>query len=124
VGGNEMKHELDEQWIEDGRMYKAILKGSGNYISCSWTGLQLAEGLIAIDLGPVNEDGCLRDERTLEFPELELIATRESTGEQLWKIESVYYIGESFFGGIGVTTTVFGRTEQECKDAWNRRAIC
>jgi hypothetical protein len=41
-----MSHEIGEQWIEDGRMYKAVR--------------QIGTQLEKKDLGPVNEDGLIR----------------------------------------------------------------
>ena len=65
--------QLDEQWIENGRMYKAVEgQGCENCWGCHWSDensccdgmvkcpVNASEtGLIVKDLGPVNEDGLL-----------------------------------------------------------------
>ena len=64
--------KLNEQWIEDGRMFKAVEgQGCENCWGCHWSDensccdsmvkcpVNASEtGLIVKDLGPVNEDGC------------------------------------------------------------------
>jgi len=92
-----MKHELGEQWIEDGHMYKAVRKIGTQYEKK--------------DLGPVNGDGCLAEERTGLFPEH--VIEKHLNGKYLYK----FYV---FAFGVNVTT--YGETMQEAKDAWNRRA--
>ena len=72
---------LDEQWIENGRMYKAVKEQGEECVGCCHdtpTGCCTApsmqggkyecpvdRGLMVIDLGPVNEDVVLAEERTL-----------------------------------------------------------
>jgi len=90
-----MKHELNEQWIEDGRMRKCTFVGE--YISKSK------------DLGPVNEDGYLAEERTGLFPE-----TKGVFGDD-WANYTV------FVKSGGVYVGCHAPTLQEAKDIWNRR---
>ena len=77
--------EIGEQWIENGRMYKAVdgpkivnglMEGNTCHGCCyvdKWDddclnpnqAFPVGKGVIVKDLGPVNEDGCLAEERTL-----------------------------------------------------------
>ena len=94
-----MKHELGDQWIENGRMYKAVR--------------QIGTQLEKKDLGPVNEFGCLPNPwNKNKYP------TIYSTGDGV-NFE-VQWIVESDNGTTHVRA--YGNTRQEAKDAWNRRA--
>ena len=61
------------------------------------------------DLGPVNEEGCLAEERTGLFPKI----SRLEIDDCVW----VAAVHDDF-----VTVMAYGNTEQEAIDAWNRRA--
>ena len=108
---------LGEQWIEEGsdgkrHMYKAV-EGPCERCDISHTcnlsvDCHMERGLIAKDLGPVNEDGCLAEERTGEFP---IIAGLKE--EEVWVVR--LHAGN-------VTITVTGATRQQAIDAWNWRA--
>lgn len=122
---------LNEQWVENGRMYKAVLQESkiinrvidGNIChGCchvdNWDDdclhpsklCPLDKGLIVKDLGPVNEEGCLAEERTGLFPAI----TKVNDG--IWKA-SVYQNG----GLIQIEIEVWATTRQQVIYAWNRR---
>ena len=132
--------QLGEQWVENGRMYKAVLQESkiinrvidGNIChgcchvdnwddDCLHTSrlCPLDKGLIVKDLGPVNEDGCLPSPWG-GYPKIihEVNQTRIENGEDvhydnLWCVE----IHEP----VLVCTDEY-LTEQEAIDAWNWRS--
>jgi hypothetical protein len=113
---------LGEQWIENGRMYKKVLKLKKE-MSCYgcvylddqcddctlvYGEQQCNKNFIIIDLGPVNEEGCLAipcDKNV--FPEI------EKANDTVWfaKAQSGTVYMESW--GIGRKGAI---------DAWNRRA--
>ena len=66
------------------------------------------EKMCCRDLGPVNEDGCLAEERTGKFP---IIAELKEEGVWIVRLHAG-----------NVTITVTGATRQQAIDAWNRRA--
>jgi len=119
-----MKHELGDQWIEDGHMYKAIV-GKSNCLGCSHNDgsvrceykniIECEEGqnFIIFDLGPVNEDGLLPSIVDGKYPRILPPGMYESG---VW-IEHAYCTNRG-----KVTTSVYGLTLQEAKDLWNRRA--
>ena len=116
--------QLGEQWIEDGRMFKAVEgQGCENCWGCHWSDensccdsmvkcpVNASEtGLIVKDLGVVNKDGCLAEERTGIFPTI----TKVNVG--MWKA-SVYQNE----GLIQIESEVWATTQQGVFDAWNRR---
>jgi len=122
---------LGEQWVENGRMYKAVLQepkiinrviyGNICHGCChvdNWDDdclhpsrlCPLDKGMIIHDLGPVNEDGCLAEERTGIFPTLK---EKTVNGNNLFG----YYVVAHH---ITVIVEWFS-TKQEAIDAWNRR---
>ena len=107
--------QLDEQWIENGRMYKAV---KGLCERCCVSHLcnlsadcPIVWGLIAIDLGPVNEDGLLGCPFCGEFPTI-----KEELDENDESIYAVEHECEAV-----VITTGWNHDKQGVKDAWNRR---
>ena len=119
--------KLNEQWIENGRMYKAV-GGIPNFcIGCCWSdayhccGVEdcptnhIKTGLIVRVLGPVNEDGLLGCPFCGEFPKGVSKGTEYSDngGET-----DIFYIEHSC---NVVQTTEFTYSEQQSIDAWNRR---
>ena len=68
----------------------------------------IEEGYIK-DLGPVNDNGCLAEERTGLFPKI----SRLEIDDCVW----VAAVHDDF-----VTVMAYGNTKQEAIDAWNRRA--
>ena len=76
------------------------------YPSSGWK-CDMEKGLIIKDLGPVNEDGCLAEERTGKFPTISFSCDE-------WCIE----YNEDY-----ISVACFGVTKQEAIDAWNRRTM-
>lgn len=105
---------LGEQWVENDRMYKAVkgvCENCGISHLCTLSAsCPMVWGLIAKDLGPVNEDGCLAEERTGLFPTI----TKVTDG--IWKA-SVYQNG----GLMQIEIVVWATTQQQVIYAWNRR---
>ena len=119
--------EINEQWIEEGsdgkmHMYKAVEgihcsgccydEGDrGCYISGLGCPTDNGEtDLVVRDLGPVNEDGCLAEERTGLFPVV------ENRFHNLWAVTVSI---DDFVKNVQVTC--YGDTKQQAIDAWNRR---
>ena len=114
--------EIGEQWIENGRMYKAV-SGKFNCLGCSLDNgsvmcihkniVECREGqnFIIHDLGPVNEDGCLAEERTGLFPVV------ENHFHNLWVVTLI----TNDFPKI-IQVSCYGATKQQAIDAWNWRA--
>ena len=114
--------KLDEQWIENGRMYKAVegihCSGccynegdQGCYISGLGCPTDNGEtDLVIRDLGPVNEDGLLPCPFCGEYPKI--IHPTENM-----PVVSIVHTGE----GHRILLEFFS-SEQEAIDAWNRRA--
>ena len=123
--------EIGEQWIEecsDGKMhmYKAVegpkivngLMESNTCHGCCYVdkwdddclnpnqACPVGKGVIVKDLGPVNEDGCLAEERTGIFPNISFTCDE-------WCVE----YNEDY-----ISVACFGVTKQQAIDAWNRRA--
>ncbi len=119
---------LDEQWIENGRMYKAVegpkivnglMEGNTCHGCChvdNWDDdclhpsklCPLDKGLIVKDLGPVNEDGVLAEERTGLFPVV------ENHFHNLWAVTII----TNDFPKI-IQVSCYGATKQQAIDAWN-----
>ena len=115
---------LNDQWIEEiegvRHMVKAIPITSGyvchgcmfydaNIQDCSKYTIPCDDKKFIIkDLGPVNEEGCLAEERSGKFPEIE----HQSYGPVRWSC-----LVMDDFGYV----RTFGDTKQEAIDAWNRR---
>ena len=125
--------KLGEQWIEviDGvRHMMKVVKGDGitTCMGCFYFDnydkdcknpvgeVQCSEGII-IDLGPVNEDGCLAEERTGLFPEI-------ANKFDLFAMDSVWVAEFQYADSTGmiIQIQIRANTKQECIDAWNRRA--
>ena len=122
--------ETGEQWVKevDGvqHMVKAVVAiEEGTCIACDFecqlnkcSGIpdnlcgQDSDSYILKDLGPVNEEGCLAEERTGLFPAI----TKVNDG--IWKA-SVYQNS----GLIQIEIEVWATTKQGVIDAWNRRAM-
>ena len=64
------------------------------------------------DLGPVNEDGCLAEERTGLFPKVSQVF------DNLWK--AFIYVNNDL---EHIEVVVYGKTKQQAIDAWNRRTV-
>ncbi len=117
--------QLGEQWIENGRMYKAVDgQGCENCYGCHWSDANSGcdsmvvcpvnaseTGLIVKDLGPVNEEGCLAEERTGLFP------TISEVTKGIWK--ATVYQNE---GLMQIEIEIWATTRQQVIYAWNRRA--
>ena len=122
--------QLGEQWIENGRMYKAVVQESkivnriidGNIChGCchvdKWDDdclhfdqiCPVEKGLIVKDLGPVNEDGCLPCPFCGEYPKI--IHPTENM-----PVVSIVHTGV----GHRILLEFFS-SKQEAIDAWNRR---
>ena len=115
---------LGEQWIEDGRMFKAVEgQGCENCWGCHWSDANSGcdsmvvcpvnaseTGLIVKDLGALNEDGCLAEERTGLFPVV------ENHFHNLWIVTLI----TNDFPKI-IQVSCYGATKQQAIDAWNRR---
>ena len=124
---------LGEQWIENGRMYKAI-SGKFNCLGCSLDNgsvmcihkniVECGEGqnFIIHDLGPVNEEGCLACPFCGAFPIVRCIEEQE--GEcivaQAFCPKGDLEIQEP--EGKGHVLWFMRTTLQQAIDAWNRRA--
>ena len=122
--------QLVEQWVENGRMYKAVLpslcdvcafkigEDKERGIICKHGKCVTTQGSVH-DLGPVNEDGCLAEERTGLFPEIankfDLFAM-----DRVWVAEFQYADST----GMIIQIQIRENTKKECIDAWNRRARC
>ena len=120
--------KLGEQWIEviDGQehMVKAVkpvelCQGclyNGNGGGCWWSGFddecEMGYRFIIKDLGPVNEDGCLAEERTGLFPKVSQVF------DNLWK--AFIYVNNDL---EHIEVVVYGKTKQQAIDAWNRRTV-
>ena len=108
---------LGEQWIENGRMYKAVEGIPSLCIGCCWSdayhccGVEdcptnhINKGLIVHDLGPVNEDGLLACPFCGEYPNLE-------NNGYFWYCCT----NDDCLAEVGT-----GKTKQEAIDIWNRR---
>ena len=120
------EHKIGEQWIENGRMYKAI-SGKFNCLGCSLDNgsvmcihkniVECEEGqnFIIHDLGPVNEDGLLACPFCKEFPKGVSKGTEYKNDCEI----SIFYIEHSC---KVIQTTEFTYSEQQSIDAWNWRA--
>jgi len=112
---------LGEQWVENGRMYKAVEgihcsgccydEGDrGCYISGLGCPTDNGEtDLVIRDLGPVNEDGVPRCPFCGEYPVLD--AQENWEGRDIWFLECT---------GCGARTADYFEAS-EAVDAWNRR---
>ena len=114
--------EIGEQWVENGRMYKAVEgQGCENCWGCHWSDANSGcdsmvvcpvnaseTGLIVKDLGPVNGDGLLAEERTGLFPKISSL-----------DIDDCVWVADVYDGFV--TVMAYGNTKQEAVDAWNRR---
>ena len=118
--------EIGEQWIENGRMYKAVegihCSGccnnegdQGCYISGQGCPTYNSEtDLVIKDLGPVNKDGLLACPFCKEFPK----GISEGTEYKHDCKISIFYVEHSC---KVIQTTEFAYSEQEAIDAWNWR---
>lgn len=114
-----MERKLNEQWIEviDGKMhmYKAV-EGPCERCDISHTCNLSADchiecGLIAKDLGILNEDGCLPSDFGV-YPEVYEHVLVGING----------YMAKAYISDPHVGKYAWGKTKQEAVDAWNRRA--
>jgi len=115
--------KLNDQWVEDGRMYKAIeavtpmscarCDIADGTVCCSYQnvcGCKREPSFIIKDLGRVDKNGFLAEERTGLFP---------SIYHHAIEFDSWYAEVRSEDGSININ--VWGDTLQEAIDAWNRR---
>jgi len=118
--------KLNDQWIEDGRMRKAVLPSfcelcvynlgtvqSTGGVYCKNGSYCVTQTGHVKDLGPVNEEGCLAEERTGLYPEI----WREEylvEGKEYWHCSLCE---------MWVHVATYGKTKQEAIDAWNRRNV-
>lgn len=125
-------HKLGEQWIEiiDGQkhMVKAVApielcKGclfNCNQGGCCWKGFddcQMGSFFIIKDLGILNDDGCLPEERTGEYPTIKKVVSTELL---IW----VWWVGIDRKASIARAQLLIGveaLTKQRAIDAWNWR---
>lgn len=110
------EHKLNDQWIEGGRMYKATA-GKNNCLGCSLDNgsvmcgykniIKCGEGqnFIIKDLGPVDDNGCLAEERTGLFP----VVKQDGP---MWFVEMHTSL---------INVLCIGRTMQQVIDRWNQR---
>ena len=124
---------LFEQWIEEtpkGRhMFKLVSAKDSNCIGCCFGGtndlsqhccshdpcpVELGKAGIVIDLGPVNEDGCLMDERTHSYPRIKKV--EESMSQ--WK---VWVEDTNAKANKRVLVAVFADTREKAIALWNKR---
>ena len=123
---------LGEQWVENGRMYKAVegpkivnglMEGNTCHGCChvdNWDDdclhpsklCPVGKGVIIKDIGPVNKDGCLPSDFGV-YPE---VYEHMFMGINGYKVNA--YITDPHVGKYAL-----GETRQEAIDAWNRRAI-
>lgn len=73
------------------------------------------EKTFGMDLGPVNEDGCLAEERTGLFPE---VARKFDLEFFDWVWQAYVHVIEN---DIKITVSVVATTREGVIDAWNRR---
>ena len=118
------EHKIGDQWIEviDGKrhMVKAV-KGKCERCVISHTcnlsvGCHMELGLIAKDLGVLNEDGLLPCPFCGEYPLVENAyegVSGHNTPDGFWRI--------SCFGKNHEMAFFSGKTKQQAIDAWNRR---
>ena len=130
-----MKHKIGEQWVEeiDGKMHmlKAVQSVDiGACTACDFEGQESkcagfpnsvcgsnSNSFIIKDLGVLNDDGCLPEERTGKYPVVKKVISLKLMGWVWWAgIE-----GESDINGAKLSIGVEALTEQEAIDAWNRR---
>ncbi len=110
--------EINEQWIENGRMYKAV-EGIPNFcIGCCWSdayhccGVEdcpanhIKTGLIIRVLGPVNEEGLLPCPFCGEFPVI----------EEHFEQTDIHCNND-----ICLNAFTIRETKQQAIAAWNRR---
>ena len=114
-----MPRQLNEQWIEviDGKkhMLKAV-KGPCEKCDISHTcnlsaDCHMERGLIAKDLGILNEDGCLPSDFGV-YPEVYEHVLMGING----------YMVKAYISDPHVGKYAWGKTKQQAIDAWNRRA--
>lgn len=114
-----MSRKLCEQWVEeiDGKkhMYKAV-EGPCEKCDISHTcnlsaDCHMERGLIAKDLGVLNEDGCLPSDFGV-YPEVYEHVLVGING----------YMAKAYISDPHVGKYAWGKTKQEAIDAWNRRA--
>ena len=119
--------KLGEQWVEyiygKNHMVKNVFNGSGNKVCfhCTFSDIDwrspshvicrygkpcpIKEGYIK-DLGIVNDEGCLPEERTGLYPTIRPFENSK------WCVA---------VRDIKITVLAYGDTRQEAIDAWNRR---
>lgn len=108
------EHKPNDQWVQDGRMYKAV-KGRCLCFGCSFddgsagcshlSECSEGENYIFKDLGPVDDNGCLAEERTGSFP------TVKQDG-CVWYVE---------LQTVSTVVLCIGYSRQETIDKWNHR---
>ena len=112
--------QIGEQWIENGRMYKAVANNQTCYM-CRFAGDRLVctasqeiqngcdsgWNYCIKDLGPVDEEGCLAEERSGIYPEVEHV------GKSWWVIVSTQ----------DYDILARAPTRQEAIDLWNWRKV-
>jgi len=131
-----MERKLNEQWIEviDGQehMVKAIeptdlCQGclfNGNSGGCWWSCFddecEMGSRFIIKDLGILNEDGCLPEERTGKYPTIK--DRNEYEGWRLFHIWDCIVCEKIGNDDEAIEIRVSALTRQEAIDRWNRRA--
>ena len=130
---------IGEQWIENGRMYKAVegpkivnglMEGNTCHGCCyvdKWDddclnpnqACPVGKGVIIKDLGPVNDMGMLRI--PFEVPEgYPLYPTIKSYSTSIEAKDSLFQV---VYSNVRLHMAYgFFNSEQEAIDAWNRRA--
>jgi len=126
---------LGEQWVENGRMYKAVegpkivnglMEGNTCHGCCyvdKWDddclnpnqACPVGKGVIIKDLGPVNEDGCLVCPFCGESPKI------GNFGDGFSDITFYVKHNQSECVICGLMRTKSFKTKQQAIDAWNRR---
>lgn len=106
---------LNEQWVENGRMYKAV-KGlcercCVSHLCTLSADCPMVWGLIAINLGPVNEEGLLPCPFCGEYPTIK--EELDENDERIYAVEHECNID---------MTTGWNHDRQTVIDTWNRRA--
>ncbi|MFA7133144.1 MAG: hypothetical protein WC108_07590 [Bacteroidales bacterium] len=120
-------HNIDDSWIEKIEGKRHLVKRVEKKSNCSgciylfqqdrvhvacqhpsaWTGKDFP--CKVIDLGEINKDGCLAEERTGKFPVIKTISNEVS---EIWFVS---------YKGNGLCVVANGETKQEAINRWNRR---
>lgn len=105
------ERKLNEQWVRDGIMYKAIKKGERCVIACSFIDEPTPDGLTFIELGILNNEGLIPCSRCGSYPSI-----IEDNG-----FFSFFHICTGDDDAMVKTESRMYGSRKECVDACNRR---